>query len=109
MSFLEIFQPGLKHLREERDRQKMLVVRPSHGGGAPMGIDLDAGKATISIHAAIAVGSQAGDCWWNASNPRPSPRIVATDKRAADNRRVRLLPLPLGINQLLRNHSIASP
>lgn len=49
MSFLEIFQPGLKHLREERDRQKMLVVRPSHGAGAPMGIDLDAGKATISL------------------------------------------------------------
>jgi len=49
MSFLEIFQPDLKHLREERDRQKMLVVRPSHGGGAPMGINLDAGKATISI------------------------------------------------------------
>lgn len=49
MSFLEIFQPGLKHLREERDRQKMLVVRPSHGAGGPMGIDLDAGKATISV------------------------------------------------------------
>ena len=49
MSFLEIFQPGLKHLREERDRQKMLVFRPSHGAGAPMGIDLDAGKATISV------------------------------------------------------------
>ena len=49
MSFLEIFQPGLKHLRDERDRQKMLVVRPSHGGGAPMGIDLDAGKATIAV------------------------------------------------------------
>jgi Family of unknown function (DUF6191) len=49
VSFLEIFQPGLKHLREERDRQKMLVVRPSQGAGAPMGIDLDAGKATISV------------------------------------------------------------
>ena len=49
MSYLEIFQPGLKHLREERDRQKMLVVRPSQGGGAPMGIDLDAGKATIAV------------------------------------------------------------
>jgi Family of unknown function (DUF6191) len=48
VTFLEIFDPGLKHLREEKDRQKMLVVRPSHGGGAPMGIDLDAGKATIS-------------------------------------------------------------
>ena len=49
MSFLEIFQPGLKHMREERDRQRMLVVRTSHGGGAPLGIDLDAGKATIAV------------------------------------------------------------
>jgi hypothetical protein len=49
VSFLEIFQPGLKHLQEERDRQKMLVIRPSHGGDAPMGIDLDACKATIRI------------------------------------------------------------
>ena len=31
MSFLEVFEPGLKHLREEKDRQKMVVVRPSHG------------------------------------------------------------------------------
>jgi hypothetical protein len=49
MSFLEILQPDLKHLREERDRQRMLVVRPSHGAGPPMGIDLDAGQATISF------------------------------------------------------------
>jgi hypothetical protein len=49
MSFLEIFEPGLKHLREEKDRQKMLVVRPSHGGRAPLGIDLDAGTATFSV------------------------------------------------------------
>jgi Family of unknown function (DUF6191) len=49
VSFLEIFQPGLKHLRDERDRQRMLVVRPSHGAGPPMGIDLDAGKATVSV------------------------------------------------------------
>jgi len=49
MSFLEIFEPGLKNLREEKDRQKMLVVRPSHGGGAPLGIDLDAGTATFGV------------------------------------------------------------
>ena len=47
MSFLEIFQPGLKHLYEERDRQRMLVIRPAHGGGPPLGIDLDAGTASI--------------------------------------------------------------
>ena len=49
MSFLEIFQPGLKHLYEEKDRQRILVVRPSHGGGPPLGIDLDAGTASIVV------------------------------------------------------------
>jgi hypothetical protein len=37
VSFLEIFEPGLQHLREEKDRQKLLIVGPSHGGGAPAG------------------------------------------------------------------------
>ena len=74
MSFLEIFQPGLKHVREERDRQKVLVVRPSHGGGAPMGVDLDAGKATISVNSRL---GQAGDCRCNASSYRPLPRVNA--------------------------------
>ena len=49
MSFLEIFQPGLKHLYDEKDRQRMLVVRPSHGGGPPLGIDLEAGTASIVV------------------------------------------------------------
>jgi hypothetical protein len=50
MSFLEIFQPGLKYLREERDRRKVLVANPTHGGGPPLGIDLDAGTAKITIN-----------------------------------------------------------
>jgi hypothetical protein len=49
MSFFELFQPGLKHLREEKERRKMLVSKPTHGGGAPLGIDLDAGTAKITI------------------------------------------------------------
>jgi Family of unknown function (DUF6191) len=49
VSFFELFQPGLKYLREEKDRQKILVAKPSHGGGAPLGIDLDAGTAKITI------------------------------------------------------------
>ena len=47
--FFEIFQPGLKHLQEERDRQNMLVSKPTHGGGPPLGIDLDGGTAKITI------------------------------------------------------------
>ena len=49
MEFFESFEPGLRYLREEKDRQKSLVVQPSHGGSAPLGIDLNAGTAKITI------------------------------------------------------------
>jgi hypothetical protein len=48
MSFLEIFQPGLRHLREERERQRTDVAHPKKGG-PPLGIDLDAGTARIVV------------------------------------------------------------
>jgi hypothetical protein len=47
VSFFEIFQPGLRHLREER--LKTLVSRPTHGGGAPLGIDLEGGRAVFKM------------------------------------------------------------
>ena len=49
MSVFEFFQPGLRFLREEKDRQRMLVVRPSVGGRGPLGIDLDSGEASFSM------------------------------------------------------------
>jgi len=51
MSFMEIFQPGLKYLREERDRRRMDVAYPTNGGNPPIEIDLDAGTATILVPA----------------------------------------------------------
>ena len=49
MSFGELVNPGLRHLREEKERQKMLVSKPTHGGGSPLGIDLEAGVAKITV------------------------------------------------------------
>lgn len=49
MSFGELFQPGLRHLREERERQKLTVPRPPAAGRASLGIDLDAGTAVIPM------------------------------------------------------------
>lgn len=46
---MEIFHPGMRHLREERDRQKMDIAYPTNGGNPPMAIDLDAGTATIVV------------------------------------------------------------
>jgi hypothetical protein len=49
MSFMEIFQPGLKHLREEQYRRQMDIAYPTNGGNPPIDIDLDAGTATIVV------------------------------------------------------------
>lgn len=51
MSFLEIFQPSLKFLREERERQRMNVTHPTDGADPLIEIDLDAGTAVIVMPA----------------------------------------------------------
>ncbi|KQX63715.1 DUF6191 domain-containing protein [Angustibacter sp. Root456] len=44
--FIEIFQPGYKHWRQERDRKRIEAQIPETGA-PPFGIDLDAGTAVI--------------------------------------------------------------
>ena len=74
MSFFEIFQPGLRHLREERDRLKTLVSRPKHGGEGPLGIDLDGGKATFRMPIKDAtVGDPPADATVKPTEPREKP------------------------------------
>lgn len=51
MSFFELFQPGLRHLREERERQQSLVADPKSGAAGPLGIDLDSGRASFTMPA----------------------------------------------------------
>lgn len=46
--FFELFQPGYKHLREERDRKRLEAQIP-RSAAPPLGIDLDAGVARISV------------------------------------------------------------
>lgn len=61
MSFFEIFQPGLRHLREERERQQSLVTEPKHGARGPLGIDLDSGKASFTMPTAPEADQPDGD------------------------------------------------
>lgn len=46
--FIEIFQPGYKHWREERDRKRIEAQIPE-SGAPPLGVDLDAGTALIRL------------------------------------------------------------
>jgi hypothetical protein len=48
--FIELFQPGYKHLREERDRKRIEAQIPETGGPR-FGVDLDAGTAVIRLAA----------------------------------------------------------
>jgi hypothetical protein len=44
-----IFDPGLKHLVDERERQRLEIERPGDGA-PPFGIDLDAGVAYLETN-----------------------------------------------------------
>ncbi len=47
--FFELFQPGLKHLREQRDLDKILVVEADAGGTGPKPMNLDSGKVVLRV------------------------------------------------------------
>jgi hypothetical protein len=72
MSFFEIFQPGIRHLYEEKERRRMLVSKPTHGGGAPLGIDLDAGVAKIRIPRAPAADAPPEAADYAAQEAQPA-------------------------------------
>lgn len=58
----------------------MLVSKPTHGGGAPLGIDLEAGVATIRIPAK-AVTPAEPETPADAADPEP---VTPDDAPAAD-------------------------
>jgi uncharacterized protein DUF6191 len=81
VTFFELFQPGLKYLREEKARQKMLVSKPTRGGGAPLGIDLDAGTAKITIRPKASTLRDASEADGDQITPDP-PNVDDADSVA---------------------------
>ena len=51
MSFIEIFDPGARFWREQRDREKMLIVEDAQGGSGPKPLDLDSGEVILQMPA----------------------------------------------------------
>lgn len=47
--FFEIFNPGARHVREQRDAEKMLFIDTRTAGSGPAPLDLDSGKVTIQL------------------------------------------------------------
>lgn len=47
--FIEIFSPGMRHVREQRDLDKILVVEQKKGGAGPQPLDLDAGQVQVQL------------------------------------------------------------
>jgi hypothetical protein len=45
--FFEIFNPGARYQRQQRDLDKTYVMQYKKGGRGPLGIDLDAGTMVI--------------------------------------------------------------
>ena len=49
--FFEIFEPGLRHLREQKDLEKILIVEAEKGGSGPEPLDLDSGSVVLRVPA----------------------------------------------------------
>lgn len=47
--FFEIFNPGLRHQRQQLDTEKMLVVTDAQGGSGPQPLDLDSGEVVLQL------------------------------------------------------------
>jgi len=45
--FFELFNPGLRHTREQRDLEKILVVDNKKGGWGPKPLDLESGRVVL--------------------------------------------------------------
>lgn len=48
-NFFEIFNPGARHQREQKDLEKILIVEADKGGSGPQPLDLDSGSVTLRI------------------------------------------------------------
>jgi Family of unknown function (DUF6191) len=68
---MEIFQPSLRHAREERERLELTVDQPD-SGAPPLGIDLDNGTARFVMPL-------------RAAEPVPLLQEVEQDHRRGDD------------------------
>ena len=50
-NFFEIFNPGERYTREQRDTEKQLVVHEAQGGTGPDPLDLDSGTVVVRMPA----------------------------------------------------------
>lgn len=49
MSFFEIFDPGQRFQRQQRDLEKSLVLTDAQGGNGPQPLDLDSGSVVLRV------------------------------------------------------------
>lgn len=47
--FIELFAPGMRHAREQRDLDKVLIVEQKKGGAGPEPLDLESGAVNIVL------------------------------------------------------------
>lgn len=49
--FFEIFQPGLRYLRDQLETEKLLFVQDAQGGSGPDPLDLESGRVVLRMPA----------------------------------------------------------
>ncbi|PFG18032.1 hypothetical protein ATK74_2612 [Propionicimonas paludicola] len=64
MSFFEIFDPGQRFQRQQRDLEKSLVLTDAQGGDGPQPLDLDSGSVVLRLPSGEPATPPADDKDW---------------------------------------------
>jgi len=73
MSFFEIFNPGERFQREQRDLEKSLILTDAQGGEGPQPLDLESGSVVLRVPAGEPVAPPADDKDWTFVLSVPCP------------------------------------
>lgn len=72
--FFEIFNPGARHQREQKDLEKVLVVENKKGGNGPRPLDLDSGQVVLKMPGGAAASAAYAD-------PMDTPLVPEPDEK----------------------------
>jgi hypothetical protein len=73
MSFFEIFDPGQRFQREQRDLEKSLVLTDAQGGDGPRPLDLESGSVVLRVPSSEPAAPPADDKDWTFVLDSPCP------------------------------------
>jgi len=105
-NIFEIFNPGDRHWRENKDFEKVHVFATKKGGRGPMQVDLDEGSIVLPEQEQPVIAQESGDTGQDEADPKasqqPSEDETEAAQRLAEKRAARKERMARANNKMVR-------